>query len=348
MSRPQPLPPLVIDARPRGDRGLLAGAIVLGRPVLGHLVESLRRVGPGPIAVHARASDHEELAVLLAEEGTNGVCLAVGPPPEGAVILRADRIYDPSKLSRAARRGRDPESAAIWRLDRPDALESADAELTRRRDYQPLGRFWALTPARTLARKLAPTAVRPNLVTLASAGSVLGASAVVAWAGAGWAAAISAATLLAIGLVLDTADGHLARLQGTASEFGRWLDGFLDEVGDMALHAAAAWAAFARSGSPGWLVAGMAYGMSKYLFFAGNAAAEGPATAMSVAVDRPRKAPAIVAAIRLAGHADVRWHLWILLAALGRLDVGLVLYAAYFAARTVAGAVGKAVRLGRA
>src|SRR6266436_9101612 len=73
---------------------------------------------------------------------------------------------------------------------------------------------------------------------------------------------ISAAAL-ALALVLDTADGHLARLQGTASEFGRWLDALLDELSDMALHAAIAWAAFARDRVPLWLILGMLYGMGK-------------------------------------------------------------------------------------
>ena len=47
---------------------------------------------------------------------------------------------------------------------------------------------------------------------------------------------------------------------------------------------------------------------------------------------------------RMAGHADVRWHLWIVLAALGRLDVGLAAYAFYFPARALACAARKAVR----
>ena len=44
------------------------------------------------------------------------------------------------------------------------------------------------------------------------------------------------------------------------------------------------------------------------------------------------------------GHADIRWHLWIALAALGRLDVALAIYAAYFPARALAGALRKGVR----
>jgi hypothetical protein len=40
----------------------------------------------------------------------------------------------------------------------------------------------------------------------------------------------------------------------------------------------------------------------------------------------------------------VRWHLWIVLAALGRLDVALAAYAVYFPLRAIAGAARKAVR----
>jgi hypothetical protein len=40
----------------------------------------------------------------------------------------------------------------------------------------------------------------------------------------------------------------------------------------------------------------------------------------------------------------VRWHLWIALAALGRLDGALAAYAIYFPARALAGAIRKAGR----
>ena len=148
--------------------------------------------------------------------------------------------------------------------------------------------------------------------------------------------------------MLDTSDGHLARLQGTASEFGRWLDANLDELGDMALHAAIAWAAFARDGKPIWLAVGMLYAMGKYLFLVGagsgtrlDASSEPNAL---VSVTRPTGLLRSLAV--LAGHADIRWHIWIVLAALGRLDVALVAYALYFPARAMAGAARKAARHG--
>jgi phosphatidylglycerophosphate synthase len=149
---------------------------------------------------------------------------------------------------------------------------------------------------------------------------------------------------MAIALVLDTADGHLARLQGTASEFGRWLDSNLDELGDMALHAAIAWAAYSRDGQPAWLGVGMLYAMGKYLFVVGASsgeALEGSSARSDLPALRTRAGRLRTMAL-VAGHADVRWHLWIVLAAVGRLDVALVAYALYYPARAIAGAVRKA------
>jgi phosphatidylglycerophosphate synthase len=143
-------------------------------------------------------------------------------------------------------------------------------------------------------------------------------------------------------LVLDTADGHLARLQGTASEFGRWLDAVLDELADMLLHAAIAWGGFRLSGDPRWLLLALAYATGKYLFVVAQhepqTSQKGDAATLP---DRPSRAAMIV---RMIGHADVRWHLWIGLAAFGRLDLALIAYAAYFPIRTAALAVRKAVR----
>ncbi len=82
----------------------------------------------------------------------------------------------------------------------------------------------------------------------------------------------------------------------------------------------------------------MLYGMGKYVFVAG--ATEPDAAEKSDGVSARRTAPEswFVGAVRLVGHADVRWHLWIVLAACGRLDAALVGYAAYFPARALLGA----------
>ncbi|MDB5353403.1 MAG: phosphatidylglycerophosphate synthase [Planctomycetota bacterium] len=336
---------LVIDARPRGPRGPLAGERVLGKPVLAHLVDLARECGDGPVAVHARVDEHGPFRDLVSDAVAKAVVFATGPPPEHAAILRTDRLYDAGRLRKALRAGRDPEVAVVWRLDRPSALASADEELVRRRTYQPLGRFWALAPAKALARLLQPTIVRPNAVTLAAAVTMLAAAGVVAFAAANGIGRAVVATALALGLVLDTADGHLARLQGTASEFGRWLDALLDELVDMALHAAIAWAAFRATGNPAWLMLASVYAMGKYLFVVAQQAPETPGVG-NATTGIPTRPSLATSAVRLIGHADIRWHVWILLAAMGRLDAALIAYAAYFPARTLALAVRKAVRHG--
>jgi hypothetical protein len=347
---PRPTPHLVIDARPRGPDGPLAGLKLLGRPVLGHLLELAPGQDQSPIVIHARPEEHERLRDLVAAwpGHRDRIVFAPGPPLEAATILRSDRLYDSRRLRRAIRAGRDPETAVIWRLDRPGGIEGAEAELIRRQTYQPLGRYWALLPARWLARGLVPSRVRPNHVTMAAAGIMLGAAAAVALAPPVPAVRAGIAGFLALALALDTADGHLARLQGTTSEFGRWLDGFLDELCDMVLHAAIAWSTFMRAGNPAWLVIGMIYCSGKYLFVFGSQSWPG-----TFGEEGPPAPPALVPAgnrldalVRLAGHADVRWHLWIVLAAAGRLDLALAAYAAYFPARALAGAARKAARYG--
>ena len=339
---------VVIDARPRGPNGPLAGETLLGRPVLGHLLAAVERLGERPVAIHARVDEHDALRAAVPPGVAARVRFATGPPPEHSAILRADRLYDPARLRRALTRGRDPESAGIWRLARPRGLAGAADELVRRQTYQPLGRYWALGPARLLARILRPTPVRPNALTCAAGALVLAAAGAVAFGPATYPSRGLTALALALALVLDTSDGHLARLQGTASAFGRWLDANLDELGDMALHAGAAWAAYARDpSSPAWLLVGMAYAMGKYLFVMsaqtgealGAATGEGPIDELAkVSGGRTRRM------VVLAGHADIRWHLWIVLAAVGRMDAALAIYAAYFPLRTLAGAARKVVR----
>ena len=339
---------LMIDARPRGPRGPFAAERVQGRTVLEHLVDVAEHVAADtvPITIHARSDEHGHVLSWLEGRPSSRYVLALGSPPEGSWVLRTDRLYDATRLRKALHREKDPEAAVLWRLDGLHALAGADDELIRRQSYQPLGRYWALGPARRLAQALAPTRVRPNALTLSAAGLILAASASVASGWHGWGADVVSALALGLALVLDTADGHLARLQGTASEFGRWLDGWLDEVGDMTLHAAIAWSAFARTGQPGWLLVGILYAAGKYVFMVGTMNADA-ATASHTPARSPLVPPSpLQSVIRLAGHADVRLHLWILLAAIGRLEMALVAYAVYFPARAIAMAVRKAVRRG--
>lgn len=345
-----------IDARPRGPRGLIAAEVVLGRTMIGHVAElAIAMTPPGqPIAVHARPEDHRELAALMGEDLRSRLVLVPGPPRAGAPVLRTDRFYDPARLKRRLRRGRSTESAVLWRLDRPEAILSADEELIRRLSYQPLGKFWAFPLAERLAERLRPTRVRPNAVTVAASALMLVAAGLVAAGSTGAGASAAIALAMAVALVLDTADGRLARLQGTASAFGRWLDEVLDELVDLVLHAAIAWAAFVRDGRPAWLLLGMLYVSGKYMFRVQSSlgdeldragrAGGGPHLAMPAV--RGRRPRGLADLVRLIGHADLRWHLWIVLAAVGRLEIALAAYAVYFPVRAVGGAIRRGWRRG--
>jgi phosphatidylglycerophosphate synthase len=306
------------------------------------------------VAIHARRANHRELRELVDPPSRDRVILLDCDPPVDAAVLRTDRFYDKAWLRRCLGRGQSPEGAVLWRLDRSEALLTADEELTRRLTYQPIGKYWAFPLAWRLADRLCGTRVRPNAVTLGSAILMVTAAGLVAAGTASWVGRATVALAMALALVLDTADGRLARLQGTSSAFGRWLDQFLDELADLALHAAIAWAAYSRTGMPLWLLIGIIYASGKYLYLVQSLLAdelEGrsgrtrviPASVF-LAGSRNVGADRIARLLRLVGHADIRWHFWIMLAALGRLEVALAVYAAYFPGRALAAAVRKGVR----
>jgi phosphatidylglycerophosphate synthase len=321
-------PVVVIDARPRGPDGPWAVQSILGRPVLAHLIEAVGR----PASIVAHDDDRHAVRSATSREPI-AWCDA---PSVGRVVLRADRLYEPRALRSALRRGRDPETSAFWRLDLAPDPVAAGAELARRLWYQPLGRYWGGPLARRLARALVATPVRPNALTLAAGAIMFAAAAIVATGAAGIAVQCITALLLAVALVLDTADGHLARLQNTASELGRRLDAALDELADLFLHVAIAWSSYRVTGRVEWLGMGLIYALGRAVFDAARRVADArDGCGQPESHAPPDRAKALRRLVRLAGHADVRWHLWIILAALGRLDWALLAYAAYYPARTV-------------
>lgn len=104
----------------------------------------------------------------------------------------------------------------------------------------PLYLLYVNRPAgRAVAASLRRTRVTPNHVTWTGAALTYGTLIWLAlWAQPTPAAAV-AGVLLAIGYALDSADGQLARLQGTSSAYGEWLDHLLDNGRMTVMHVAA-------------------------------------------------------------------------------------------------------------
>lgn len=328
---------IVIDALPHGPLGPWAWQRVGEATSLARLVSFVAEAETGEVCVFGSYADTPQNLEIAAATLPRECALRVTsePTPENAVVLRTDRVYDPARLRAALREGQSPESAVLWRLEVKSDLESAAQELDRRTNYQPVGRHWAWPPAREIAQKLVATRIRPNHVTCLAAATFLAAAALVAFAGMSLLSQLLTALLLAIALVLDTSDGHLARLQRTTSALGKWLDGVLDEFCDLMLHIAIAWSCYVHASQPLWLVIGMIYVSGKYMFmFACQSMPKAEACAENTSPTSAGSGWTKV--VRAFAHADIRWHAWIVLAACGQLSWALVAYAAYYPIRTAA------------
>ena len=103
----------------------------------------------------------------------------------------------------------------------------------------PLYLLWVNRPAgRVVAAALRNTPVRPNHVTFAGAVLTYGSLLWLAFGAGTGVSSVLVGVLLALGYVLDSADGQLARLQGRSSAYGEWLDHILDNGRIAVMHVA--------------------------------------------------------------------------------------------------------------
>jgi phosphatidylglycerophosphate synthase len=122
-------------------------------------------------------------------------------------------------------------SAAI-----PRAADGRTARIARLID--PSNRFYRYPLARRLVRRIAPTPVMPNQVTAAH--TLLGLAAAACLLHGSGGAVLGAGLCWELHLVLDCVDGELARVRGTTSDRGRFLDILGDTIAYVALAAAMA------------------------------------------------------------------------------------------------------------
>ncbi|MFG2002633.1 CDP-alcohol phosphatidyltransferase family protein [Spirillospora sp. NPDC048911] len=110
------------------------------------------------------------------------------------------------------------------------------------------------------------TSITPNQITLAAFALGTGAAGCFAQASAGWLAL--GALLYHLGFVLDCVDGKIARLRGTGSPFGGWLDFMLDRIRDALCAVALTGGQFLATGQAAFLWLGfaiLALDMIRYL-----------------------------------------------------------------------------------
>ena len=218
---------------------------------------------------------------------------------------------------------------------RADAGTAVSSEVQRARCY-PLSRWYLRPMAGWAAAALAPTSIRPVHLTFCGLLSAIAAGAVLVWQPE---AAPMAAVLVLAYWFFDRADGQLARRQGTVSAWGAWLDGNVDELIDLGLHAAVAGLLAQQAGAawPWWVL--IAFLAGKYLLMYGLTLEEHECGSQAGAWEpgpSPGSQPALLHRMyHLPGNADVRIHCLALALAGNWLAAELALVAAYYNARWI-------------
>jgi hypothetical protein len=199
---------------------LLPAAALVPAPALAALLAA----GPG----HALGASLTAGAPAVVAErplvGTLAAALAAGAPL-GETLARALRAPGPAPLP-----------GWFVRVGGPDAAAEAEARLWRDLGSPIDTRLDAAVHRRLskwVTRAAVAAGVAPNAVTVAS--GAVGLAAAAAFAAGGTPAAVAGLVLYLVAVVLDHADGEVARLTLTESAVGEWLDIAMDTVVHAAL-----------------------------------------------------------------------------------------------------------------
>jgi phosphatidylglycerophosphate synthase len=182
---------------------------------------------------------------------------------------------------------------------------------------------------RRVGRRFAAAAylagLTPNQVSLISAAFTYSAIALVATVKPAWWQAALIVALLLIGYALDSADGQLARLRGSGSPAGEWLDHALDAVKNVGFHAAIliCWFRWYDFGSDAWLLVPLGFAIVSTVFFFTMTLADmlrriarvraGGSAKTTAAVNPDEKAPVLRSLIVLPNDYGVHCVVMILL-----------------------------------
>jgi phosphatidylglycerophosphate synthase len=218
----------------------------------------------------------------------------------------------------------------------------AAAEERRRARNYPLSRWYLRPLAGGLAAWLTDSRVRPLHLTLAGLAAGCGAALLMSMSPGG---SLLAGCLALMAWFFDRADGQLARRQRTATPFGAWLDANVDELLDVAWHAAIALALASTTFSSWPWAALAAFLAGKYLFMYSLAAEEWQADGEGPRPSGQGPGPEASNGIpdwsryrwlyHLPANADIRLHVLAFAVAAGLGGVQLLLFAAYYNVRWI-------------
>lgn len=187
---------------------------------------------------------------------------------------------------------------------------------------RPLGRVFAAAAA--------SAGISPNAVTGLSALTTGAALIVLVVAPVSVLAGVCVAALLVVGFALDSADGQVARLTGTSSPAGEWLDHVVDAGKMVAVHSAVLIALWKNTSLPSvWLALPLAYAFVSVVFFSALTLFSLLAPAGSARAQAPSTVRAVVLLPADYGVLAVSFVLW------GFQAVFLLAYAALFVATTL-------------
>ncbi|MDS1271966.1 CDP-alcohol phosphatidyltransferase family protein [Lipingzhangella sp. LS1_29] len=141
----------------------------------------------------------------------------------------------------------------------------------REQTYKRRDAWWTVLLVDPVAARLVTvtanrTSITPNQLTVMAALLGLAAAACFATASPGWL--VVGALLFHASFIVDCMDGKVARLKGTGSVFGMWLDFLFDRIRDVVCAAALLGGQFAATGNPVflWFAVGViAVEMFRYL-----------------------------------------------------------------------------------
>jgi phosphatidylglycerophosphate synthase len=153
---------------------------------------------------------------------------AAPPADPDALVLVADRVYEPDAIRRAVADGAPPDGLpAATPAERAAAERALFAKLRKPVDgfiSRHLNRRMSLA----VTRALLPTGITPNQMTVVA--SLLGVAGVILVFQATWATLAAGAVLVQAQSVLDGCDGEIARLKLQSSRFGEWFDNVTDDA----------------------------------------------------------------------------------------------------------------------